>query len=132
MTVQWRGDESITVGGHADLDAVLDAIERDTPPDRPVLVSVIHPMGNCLTIGLGGSLSVLTSVPADGNPPYFTSLGDVARGEPGAEESVVFFYHDHWSEFSRYQCLVPAIARKAMRDFFQTGELPQWLHWEEE
>lgn len=131
MTVQWCRDKCIAVGNVAELDCVLDAIERETPPERPILADVAHPTGGYLAIGLGGRLSVLTHSPADRDPPYSTSLGEVTRDDPGGDDPIVFFYDGHWSEFSRYQCLVPAVARQAMRDFFSTGQLPQWLEWEE-
>jgi len=131
VTVYWGQGGGIPVGSIAELDHLLDRIERDAPPERPILAQVGHATGGYLTIGLGGTLSVLTHVPANGYPPYFTSLGDIAPGDADGDESIVFFYCDHWSEFSRYQCLAPDIARRAMRDFFSTGQLPQWLGWEE-
>lgn len=65
-------------------------------------------------------------VHASKDPPYYAS-----KGNPKAEGTIVFFYRRDWSEFHRWSAVPVADALAAMREFFETGERPTTMEWEE-
>jgi len=48
---------------------------------RPLLAEVVRTDGDRLSVGLGRPRSFLTYIPADGDPPYFSVVGDASEGE---------------------------------------------------
>jgi hypothetical protein len=124
MIVQWEQVALTEISAAPELDRVLDELAERTPEEHPILVDLIHPVGGTLAIGIGGAVSVLSHVPASGDPPYLVSIGnETATGEIG------FYGYGEWSEFSREDCVPNAVARQVARDFLATGELSQQVRW---
>lgn len=69
---------------------------------------------------------VLSWVQKGGDPPYYGSKAD-----PQADGLVGFFYRGSWSEFLRTFAVPIANEREAMREFFETGQRPRTVEWEE-
>ena len=112
----------------ADLDEALDQVEGKGEPARPLIAVLVSPRGSSLGIGLGGPQSVLTFDSGSGMPPYFESVGDKAHRESGV---VVFYAGGQWTEFPSGALIPKESARKAIRIFFETGERPNNVIWEE-
>src|SRR5262245_58894307 len=87
--------DSAEAGSAGQLEELLRGIAARC--DRPVMASVRRRDGDVLCIGLGRPYSVLTYVPGDDNPPYFTSVGNLAP-----DEAAWFDYHGQPSEFGRH------------------------------
>src|SRR5581483_8878172 len=57
----------------------LQRIAAECP--RPLLAEVVRADGDHLSIGLGRPRSFLTYIPQDGDPPYFSVVGDAPEDE---------------------------------------------------
>lgn len=123
--VEWGEDGGAWVSSPEELDTLLDKLAREAAA-KPFMVELISPQGDSMSVGLGSKKSVLSWVPAGGNPPYYAS-----KGNPGAGGTVVFFYRGSWSEFPGWSAVPVAAARAAMRQFLQTGGRPSTVEWEE-
>lgn len=110
------------------LDDALDEIERHARANEPLIVDLISPLGASLRIGLGRQRSVLTFDSGSGMPPYLESSGDETNTN---SDSIVFYYGGHWTEFPASALIPKEAAREAMKSFFQTGERPNNVSWEE-
>jgi hypothetical protein len=111
----------------AELDAILDHITSEVPPEMPQAVQIGRENGDCLTKVLGAKEgSILQIVGASGDPPYFGSLGDLSA------TGVFTFYvaEDHHSEAPALHVVTEAEARAAVREFAsgKTG-LPSNTAW---
>ena len=124
LVVEWEGQRRV-VADLDELDDLLDHIHASTVA-APVLVSVIRADGESLTIGLGRELSVLSHVPADMNPPYRASAGDVE-----GDELVSYSFQGSYSEFPMTDCVPLADARFALREFAANGTLSARIRWHE-
>lgn len=124
LAVEWEGQRR-DVADLEDLDDLLDNIHA-AAVTAPVLVSVIRADGESLTIGLGRELSVLSHVPADLNPPYRASAGDLE-----GEELVNYSFQGSYSEFPITDCVPIAKARFALREFATDGTLSATIRWHE-
>jgi hypothetical protein len=124
--VTWRTTEAADT--LSELDAILDRITSEVPPEMPQAVHIVREKGDCLTIVLGAKEgSVLQFVAASGDPPYFSSLGD-----PSANGVFTFYVEeDHHSEAPAQLVVSESDARAAVREFV-SGEsgLPGCIGWE--
>jgi hypothetical protein len=127
----------------ADLDSLLDRLTVESPTEAPYLANVIRVNGDTLTIGLGtpllvdeagellpGSfeqpLTVLSFVSQSGDPPYY-----VSRASTPASHNFVFFMCGHWTEFAACNAIPEPLARRAVREFAASTEMPTSVEWEE-
>jgi hypothetical protein len=123
--VQWAENGQKDVCTLSELDAVLDDLQ-DKHCGEPVLVAIEGPENRgSLTIGLGLDRSVLNHVPASGDPPYLSSIGNA-----DAEGIVVFYYMGHWTEIRQLHLIPIDLAREAARYFFVTGRLLEQVKWQ--
>jgi hypothetical protein len=123
--IEWGESDGEWVTTIEELDRLLDALVLQAA-DRPFVVELISPKGDTLSVGLGLKESVLSWVPAGGDPPYFTSEGNLQ-----ADGTVVFFYRGDWSEFPRWSAIPVEAAREAVSEFWHTGQRPTSVKWEE-
>lgn len=123
---QWKASGEKRVRSVPELDALLDMLHGKSR-ERPILVDVTSDDGNTLTIGVGSELSVLSYVPANGDPPYLSSIGN-----PNDEGVVVFGYMGEWTEIPTRNLVPAMLAREVMRHFVRTGELSDAVRWEED
>lgn len=123
--VEWDEGAGAWVKSTEELDLLLNDL-AEAGIHKPLMVESISAKGDSLSIGVGSQESILSWIPAGGNPPYFAS-----KGNPDAQGTVVFFYRGSWSEFPRWSAIPVATAREAMRQFLETGERPTNVNWEE-
>lgn len=117
------------VAGPVDLERVLYDLGQEAAATQPFIAELVTSAGARLGIGLGTSKSVLSFKESD-DPPYFLSAGQVDVSDDD-DDDVGFYFQGHWSEFPQ-SALVPAErAREAARAFFETGERPDVVEWEE-
>ena len=117
---RWRDDEDgRLVTCEEELRHAFAEAEQDAA-HRPLIAEVTLDDGDCLSIGLGREISVLSYVGASKMPPYFSSQGS-ARVRDG--EGVVFHYFGHWSEFAPSAAVPIADAVEAVRHFCEHGKL---------
>jgi hypothetical protein len=95
---------------------------------RPLLANVIRTDGDVLSIGLGRPRSFLTYIPADGNPPYFSVVGDAPEGE-----EVNFDCNKESSFYSARNTVPFEVALEVVCRFAQSSDLPlpDLVEWEE-
>ncbi|WP_164842324.1 Imm1 family immunity protein [Actinoplanes solisilvae] len=126
--IKWRDDEDgHLVSCEEEFRHTLAEAEQDAAR-MPLIAEVILDDGDCLAIGLGREVSVLSYVGASKMPPYFSSQGS-ARVRDG--EGVVFHYYGHWSEFPPSAAVPIAEAVEAVRYFCRHGKLSPLMNWAE-
>ena len=111
------------------LDALLDRIDSEARSDgRPQEVQLSAPEGDgTLGVVLGHERSVLSYVPADGNPPYLTSVGDEDEDRP----FTFYAFGNHHSESHWRHTIRADVARQAARTFLLTQSLDSRVRWAE-
>jgi hypothetical protein len=121
----WGESETAVVESIDELDHRL-AVLTEEAKKRPFMAELIATNGNSLSMGLGREETVLSWVPANNDPPYYAS-----KGNPNAEGTIVFYYSGDWSEFPRWSAVPVPAGWATMREFFQTGERPSTVEWQE-
>jgi len=125
-TISWNEHEQ-RLDSPDEIDRLLDNLHKCFSSGDPTLVTVEREdTGDSLSIGLGRDMSVLNYVRGDKDPPYYTSTG----GSDG-DEAISFRFGGEWSEYSLRNAIPLSIARSAMRQFCETGELTKNIEWEE-
>jgi Immunity protein Imm1 len=115
------------VGGSLqELDALLDRLTAEAEADLPFTVALARGDGSTLSIGLGRPYSVLDYVHGSHDPPYFISRGDGEGRDP-----IAFVFGGEMTEFPPWSAIPVDDARKALRVFFETGELSPEIDWVE-
>lgn len=122
--LEWNEAAERSVASVDGLDRALDELSTGAS-GASFLVELVREDGASLSLGLGRSLTVLDYVPPDLDPPYFQSVGD----EGG--ESLWFRFRGDLSEFPSNAAVPVELGRRALRHFFQTGELSPELAWRE-
>lgn len=124
-----------------ELDKQLDALAKQFQSDRPIVVEVFRPVGDCIGIGIGEPvwvkgdeegvevnlpypITVLSYVGYNGEPPYLLSSGN----QP-LDCNPVFFYGGHFSEFPAAAVIELSRGREALRRFISSPGLPQNVQW---
>jgi hypothetical protein len=126
--VQWSADGQREISSLSELDSLLDELHAKYQGDRAIIVTIEAPGdGGTLAIGVGRELSVLNYVPASGNPPYLSSVGDLT-----GDETIIFHFMGQWSEFPIRHAISFESAREAVRYFFKTQRLPDSIIWEKD
>ncbi len=123
--------DNAVVGSMAELDALLDRIDvlrRDE--FRAGMAEVVSPKGDILGIALGRAQSVLHWIPVGGEPDDdLTSVGsdDAPEGTFKAElpESAATAI----VQFPSSALIPMEYAQGAVKQFFETGTLPDGIHW---
>lgn len=126
VDVGWKADEKTRVESSDALVGLVERLHRDSVRAEPMLVEIVRPSGDSLTIGVGRERTVLTFVRGDGDPPYLASVGP-----EHSDEVVHFFYYGSWSEFPLRNLISWQRAIQAVRHFAQTGGLDENVQWEE-
>jgi Immunity protein Imm1 len=129
VTVEWGRARRAVVGAVEDLDRVLDGIDREGRASRmPQDVQLTSSAGDgTLGIVVGSDRSVLNYVPASGDPPYLSSIGDERE-----DRAFTFWVAgDHHSESAWQHTIPTARARAAARHFLLTGRLDPRVGWTE-
>jgi hypothetical protein len=121
--------ESRMITSRVELDDTLNQLTGRTEEGEPLIVELISPGGASLGIGLGRPESVL-AFKSSSEPPYFQSVGDNSS-QTTSNDVVVFYYQGQWTEFPAGALVPNESAREAIRIFFETGERPENVKWEE-
>jgi hypothetical protein len=121
MKVKWGDDEARDVTTIAELDALLDRLSH---LERPTIVELFHEKGTTLAIGVGLGDSVVVFFGNDGSS--WTAAGNLER----KGDSLVFDFCGEPSEFLPTMALACAVARAAVRSFFESGERPNDVVWQ--
>jgi hypothetical protein len=124
-TVSWEGNE-VPVASTSELDALVDQLTLQAREKLPFIVTVARPDGATLSIGVGRDESVASYVPASLDPPYYLSRSGAQRSEP-----IEFVFSGQASEYPPESVISVEAARRALRTFFETGELTGEIAWEE-
>ena len=108
-----------------ELDRLLDELTMEGS-DAPFMVDLLSPSGDSLSVGLGRGKSVLSGYRPTGILPYYASTGtiDVAG-------TIWFDYRGSPSEFPMWSAIPIIDARAAIGEFFQTGQRPKTVEWQE-
>lgn len=123
-----RGKELARITSEDELEFVLRSVPQSaTFPNA--IVNLSSPSGDTLSIGMSGGLACLNFMDSTGDPPYLTAVGNAALSpEDGVQ---VFRYEGQWTEIPTRNCVPLDTAIRVAREFYRTGELPDFLEWEE-
>jgi len=125
--IKWRADDGRLVTCDEEFRDAFAEAEQDAA-GLPLIAEVTLDDGDCLSIGLGREISVLSYVGASRMPPYFSSQGSAPVRDG---EGVVFHYYGHWSEFPPSAAVPIAEAVEAVRYFCAHGRLSPLMNWVE-
>jgi len=106
-----------------ELRNVLGALQGS----EPQFVDLIAPSGDWLTIGIGGSLACVMHTQASGRPPYLIAIRDMED----QEDFVEFDAGGTPTPIPAYQCLPYDEMVNIAIYFFNNGNIPQNVEWEE-
>jgi Immunity protein Imm1 len=123
-TLEWNNHE-VPVGSVAELDALLDRL-TDEASEQPFIVTLGRDDDSSLSIGLGRSETVASYISPGLGPPHFLS-----RGNGGHDGPVEFMFSGEVTEYPPESAIPVGAARKALRVYFETGELTPDVDWEE-
>lgn len=92
------------------------------------IIDLTAPDGATLSMVVGGDETVLGFTTGRGSPPYYAS-----RGESDSVEPVMtcYLHSVHHTEFPRHAIIGRAAGLAAVLDFFEDGELPRCMQWQE-
>jgi hypothetical protein len=126
MLAYWSDFESSHSRRIGSFDQALDLINELTLSiTTPAMVEFRDDsVGLAFGYAVGRKRTVLTFQHTS-DPPYYISKGD--KDQVGGEW---FCYGQQYSEYMRYNLIEHASAQKALREFFQTQELPVSVMWE--
>jgi hypothetical protein len=125
-TVAWGDDHlPVAVRDRGHLMELLAEAGKDAAASH-TMVELVSPSGSSCAVGLGRPRSVVTFMAAAAEPPYF-----VSRGEGAAGDALVFYYYGHWTEFGAEAAVPLDDAILALRQFFETGQRPSGVAWDE-
>ncbi len=105
----------------------LESLSTEALANPPFMVDLISEDGSSLSIGLGRGISVAAFSSAEGNPPYYVSLGSFTD----MPETIVYYGGGQWTEFPGVSAVPLDDALDATRRFQATGRLPDNLKWRE-
>ena len=112
-----------------DLDAELSRLALECQEKgRLGLFDLKSPSGFVMGIVLGGTESALSFGRADGEPPYFGSLGPASADEPVLTTYLDLYHH---TEFPRWSVISLEAATDAAKEFLETGTRPTRITWRE-
>jgi hypothetical protein len=134
MNLEWRRGEPIEVRTFVELDAALDAIERDARRTEPVLAFLHGPTG-FLTVGVGHpAQSILMHGSRPRILPIRHGVGDEqARVEKKDTPFLLFSAYGQTSKFAKWMGVDRELARAVARFFLERdGALSDLVRWEEE
>ena len=129
VVVEWGDRVRAEVATAAELDEALaqaEAEARDQGAPQAVELAGVGDAGR-LSVVVGSDRSFVSHVPADGDPPYFASVGDEDEDRP----FTFYVYGHHHTEVAWRNTVAPEEAFAAARHFVETGELDARLRWEE-
>jgi Immunity protein Imm1 len=113
----------------ADLDRLLDLLtERAKQLGTPFSVSLAHTDATTMTIVVGADLGVVEWTRPE---PWSCLVGvaDEARAADDGAETMVFAGNGQYSELPRWMWVDVARARDAIRHYFTTRELADFVRW---
>ncbi len=120
-------DHAVTIDGPLELERRLKALVAG-PQAAPIIVELVIQTGAGLDIGLGSTLSVLSTMPPSLDPPYFISVS----ADPAIDETEIGYpFGGEWSYFSSRNQIPTPIAIRAACSFLETGTPPAFVRWEE-
>lgn len=122
-----EGPQETTVADAETLGALLDQVEAEAERlNRPSLPTLYDNKGRSLAIGVGGGMSVV--VWHDDNDP---DNGDLLSLGNSPIEEVSFYYGNQYSFFPGSALVTNEDARRAMKEFIQSGQRPSNIRWQE-
>lgn len=133
MQLEWLRGRPISVTDRTELDAALEAIERDPRRAEPVLAFLSGPAG-FLSIGIGHpEFSVPMYGTHDAQTPLHAVGDEVARAANEDHPFLTFSSYGRPAQFARWCGLPVATAKLAAGTFLeQDGALWGGVRWEEE
>jgi hypothetical protein len=102
-----------------------DAHARDA--GRPNIIFVETENGNSLSMVVGADETVLGFNYGHNDPPYYASRGIADSDEPIFTAFVAMIHH---TEFSRRNVISSETGLAAVREFFESADLPTCIDWD--
>ena len=94
------------------------------------IIGLDNSRGHSVLIGLGGDVAYLNYRPNGNDPPYFSSVNPAAGD--GDDRVVAFEFGGSESEIPLKYCIPFSAALQAMREYFETQQMPQNIRWEQD
>jgi hypothetical protein len=111
----WQEAEHAEGADLASLDRLLDRLGEEHLGDDALMANVLTRNGDCLSIGLGRTESLLSYLQSSYDPPYWMSRGERSDG------GVWFRFSGEATEYPATALIGVERAREAVRHFVRTG-----------
>jgi hypothetical protein len=118
------GARVISVLSEQDIQRTLMQLQLQ----EPRFVDLFSPTGDCLTIGVGGSLACVMFARASGDPPYLWALGITED----REKELVFDAGGTPTPIPIRRCLPFESVLRIVVHYFLSGELSKDVEWDED
>ena len=119
--VRWERDSEAVVATADEFDKLLDRLAAECGPDSRIITTVDGPGGQSVYFGIGGDLGFVSSCEV----PYLTTVGN-----PEDEGVEVYFFCGHETEIQKRHLVPWRVARRVVREFFDSGRLASDQTWE--
>jgi hypothetical protein len=116
----------IELSDKKELYPLFDDIVSNTDPEYPTIIQIyVH--GYQIGLGLGHDLSFVHFEQANGEPPYFITIGD-----PNAAGVLAFYlFNNHHTEIPRRNLIPTSEARAIVSEYVDTAVRSSSIEWEE-
>ena len=120
--------ELARIESEEDLERTLREVPAQASSPNAI-VNIWSPTGDVLSVGISDGLACMNFTGSSGDPPYYKVVG---HPELSPQDGVIVFrYEGQWTEIPKRNCVPVQVMIRGAKDFYRTGELPEWLEWEE-
>jgi len=122
--LRWDVNSRVVIRSLAELNRILDQISSEAAVDMPVTVELFVNSETGLSATFGREESHVEFYSATNKPPVVGCSG------PWSDDVLISFLHQgEYTEIERRYCVPAADARKALEQYFQTGDRPTNIRW---
>jgi hypothetical protein len=120
-------EEAVRISTAIELERVIHAASEEARARKMLnIISLQAANANSLSFVVGGEDTVLSFIYGHGNPPYYASRGAQATTHPIMTCYVGLVHH---TEFPRKYVISFDHGLAAVREFAESGALPQSIEW---
>ena len=124
LHLSWHENEFVEVHSVDELDQLIDQLTMQAKQRMPFSIELSVNNATSLLIVVGREESHMEFYSGQSRPPIVGCVGPW-----NDDEFIVFSHRGHYSEIDKRYCVPVMDARKALRQYFQTGLRPNNILW---